>query len=45
MGENIESHTSDEVFTVGIYREILKLNKGKNTQLAKSFNTSPNKIM
>lgn len=45
MGENIEGHTSNEVFTVGIYREILKLNKGKNTQLAKSFITSPNRIM
>lgn len=45
MGENIEGHISNEVFTVGIYREILKLNKGKNTQLAKSFNTSPNRIM
>lgn len=32
MGENIEGHTSNEVFTVGIYREIYIREKTLNWQ-------------
>lgn len=48
MSEKIENHTSDEGFASRIYRVLKVSKKETNAQLnelAKIFNTSPNKTM